>query len=276
MTTVSVTIRPAERTPIPANTLARFRGLNAPDPSPTYVVPMDPARIGRAFTVAEMADALARATAAEPYRAPDRLRAPDPLKGELARLILSGSAKQDHMMDLTQSRPTLGAIRESQKRKAQVKARAIRMRAELPLEDRVHVALPPTPASASKPIGECRWCALRKPIWSDQLCYMCLHDPSRVIARTNAEASSGERATAPDWLQVQAAALARRAVAHAEAAQIAADRVAEVVARVQAAVAQQPHVAAPVAAPMPVATKKFRMVPQVGPDGRTRYVRVEA
>jgi hypothetical protein len=79
--------------------------------------------------------------------------------------ILIPHAHRDHFLDSIASRPTLGAIRQSQKHNAEVHERARRVRQSNPMPDSGAVGYAP-------PMGTCAWCGRRQHVRL-QLCQDC-------------------------------------------------------------------------------------------------------
>lgn len=104
-------------------------------------------------------------------------------------------AHRDHALDLIGSRPTLGAIRESQKHNAKVHERSRRSRELLPAEQREPAPLNPAGVRA-RPYDICRWCNRLQPIEADALCQDCTHVRDRQRARAYTELRTGVRAEA--------------------------------------------------------------------------------
>lgn len=252
VTTVSVSTRRGIGAQVAPNVLAAFRGLDVPAP-PTYVAPdlgkpapreMPPAVFGS--MPAWEHDVYARCprevvVVTPASEKPDRIERATELEKLLSSCILSGAAHMDSSVDLIQSRPTLGAIRESSKRKAILKDRAIRVREQLPQQDRVHTPLPPTPASLVKPKNNCRWCGAFRDIMGDGLCQPCTYNPTVRRIREHYQGTADQLVQAP----------------------------------VVAPVARTAAPVAPVAAVQPAKpATSVRMQRQVGPDGKIRFVRV--
>jgi hypothetical protein len=222
--------------------LAHFRGLQQADP-PTTTYPGDSRRWSSGNTLADMEQQVLAKCPRQPAPAisaakRDRAERDAEIEAIVQSCVLFGSGHMDSSVDLIRSRPTLGAIRESSKRKAIAKDRAIRERAMLPAEQRNPAPLESSHVAAF-PTATCRWCSAFRQIVRDGLCQPCLSNPTAIRVREEHERQTGKPAEA----------------------------------FVSTPVARPAAPQAPVATVAPKPAASVRMVRQVGPDGKTRFVR---